>query len=183
MYKIAPIEPTEEMIKAVMVEINHHLKLSLSLQGDVPAKALCEAMLASCKDVESEPACEIKYRTGGYNYIHWYVLLQELKVGTKLYTSPQPDRVAELEAKLATVEAENETLRARVAELESGGWIACSERLPADSESPQMYLINNAGFITIGFFYSHIQEWTDSKRVFITRQVTHWQPLPHPPKK
>ena len=60
-------------------------------------------------------------------------------------------------------------------------WISVKDRLPQNYESRQMYIISNSGFVTFGFYYSNKKTWSDGK-YDITSQVTHWMPLPQPPK-
>jgi hypothetical protein len=62
-------------------------------------------------------------------------------------------------------------------------WISVEDRLPEDCSSyaiSRMYLICNDGFVTIGYWFPVDKIWSDGK-CDITKQVSHWQPLPEPP--
>ena len=84
---------------------------------------------------------------------------------------------------IANLQAEITTLRARVAELESGGWISVDDRLPKDNvevlcamkHSPNSYHIHD-GYLRRGVF-------RDGHGFEFLFTVTYWQPLPIPPKK
>ena len=95
---LVPREPSDEMLrKAIKVDLGK----------DCDEKVICislyQAMLAAApqpEPVESEPVCKW-VKADGANYIRqeWhkdYVAVE----GDKLYTTPQPDRTAELEAAL-----------------------------------------------------------------------------------
>ena len=58
------------------------------------AKKLWNIAIASMQG-EANPVAEIKNREVGYHYIHWYTLLQQLPVGTQLFTYP-PSASAEI---------------------------------------------------------------------------------------
>ena len=65
-------------------------------------------------------------------------------------------------------------------------WIPVSERLPPDCSSyaiRSIQLIVNDGFVTIGYWYPETETWHDTSVRGITKQVTHWMPLPEPPEK
>ena len=95
--KVVPIEPTEDCLDDICDKYLLN-KGKFKNTGEL-IKFLYTNMLEAAPTVDSEPVAEIMNRDDRYNYIHWYTLLQELKVGTKLYTHPDP-RIAELEAKL-----------------------------------------------------------------------------------
>ena len=61
---------------------------------------------------ESEPVATISRDVDGFKYVGWLQdnIWQKLGLNTKLYTTPQPNRVAELEAKLAKVEIDKARL-------------------------------------------------------------------------
>jgi hypothetical protein len=79
---------------------------------------------------------------------------------------------------IAQLERENEQLRAELDRLKRGEWISVNERLPAVGETVLIYYryhdqqsIVTARFVNGGFIG------------FWDADVTHWQPLPEPPKE
>ena len=86
---------------------------------------------------------------------------------------------------------ENAKLRARVQE-----WISVTERLPEETGkyltvkkrlAPDDFGGNRTDIAIIRFFVDdgfrmpiHIPDWINKK---INEEVTHWMPLPHPPKE
>jgi hypothetical protein len=79
---------------------------------------------------------------------------------------------------IAQLERENEQLRAELDHLKRGEWISVKERLPAVGETVLIYYryhdqqsIVTARFVNGGFIG------------FWDADVTHWQPLPEPPKE
>lgn len=70
------------------------------------------------------------------------------------------------------------TLRARVKELEIGGWISVKDRLPSDDcrvLAATWVMFNGEQMVEISSF--------NSGCVYFSDKVTHWQPLPNPPKE
>lgn len=73
---------------------------------------------------------------------------------------------------------ENEQLHAEIDRLKRGGWVSVKERLPAVGETVLIYYrhhdqqsIITARFVNGGFIG------------FWDADVTHWMPLPEPPKE
>ncbi len=71
-------------------------------------------------------------------------------------------------------------------------WISVKDKLPVDCSSyaiRSMHLICNDGFVTIGYFYPKsvnnfsVSGWSDAGGRDVTSQVSHWMPLPDPPKE
>jgi hypothetical protein len=65
---------------------------------------------------------------------------------------------------------------------EQDNWISVEERLPTDSEQVLMYTKYNAtmyGFYSEGIWY---ETYNGMVCLNVHKVVTHWQPLPHPPK-
>lgn len=102
-WRVVPREPSEEMIKAgkdVFCDPSDHSEEAAS--NDY--RNVFKGMIAAApqpEPVESEPVCEW-VKADGANYIHpkwhkYYVAVE----GDKLYTTPQPDRTAELETALS----------------------------------------------------------------------------------
>lgn len=58
-------------------------------------------------------------------------------------------------------------------------WISIDERLPQDGEEALVYAGNRG--VMIGLYDSVLQVWLDYECCGL--KVTHWQPLPEPPKK
>ena len=58
-------------------------------------------------------------------------------------------------------------------------WISVDERLPQDGEEALVYAGNRG--VMIGLYDSVLQVWLDYECCGL--KVTHWQPLPEPPKK
>lgn len=57
-------------------------------------------------------------------------------------------------------------------------WISIDERLPQDGEEALVYAGNRG--VMIGLYDSVLQVWLDYECCGL--KVTHWQPLPKPPK-
>ena len=94
---LVPREPSEEMLcKATKVDLGK----------DCDEKGICinlyQAMIAAApqpEPVESEPVAMVDHHCeGGINWYNGNDI--KIKCGTALYTTPQPDRTAELEAAL-----------------------------------------------------------------------------------
>ena len=58
-------------------------------------------------------------------------------------------------------------------------WISVDQRLPKDGEEALVYAGNRG--VMIGLYDSVLQVWLDYECCGL--KVTHWQPLPEPPKK
>jgi len=77
---------------------------------------------------------------------------------------------------------EVDRLRARVAELEeTNQWIPVEERLP---EGRVEFVVHDR--VCIGYHVPSVPQWTDEKGFYFHgnyyKNVTHWRPLPEPPK-
>lgn len=59
-------------------------------------------------------------------------------------------------------------------------WISVKERLPQDEES---VLVWGCGFIEIGWYDASDKCWCTDDFDYDDDQVTHWMPLPEPPKE
>jgi len=64
-------------------------------------------------------------------------------------------------------------------------WISVKDKMPPDCSGyaiRSIQLICNDGFVTVGYYYpkflSDENQWVDAKGCMITKQVTHWMPLP-----
>ena len=94
---------------------------------------------------------------------------------------------------------EQEKLESNLKVLESSGWISVEERLP---EKAGMYLVHEKGFNECGGYmnvicfspcYNGVEEHLKGRKMwydydseygdFEIRNVTHWMPLPEPPKE
>ena len=90
----------------------------------------------------------------------------------------------------ASKQAELDAANAKIAELTATpqvpeGWISVKDRLPPDCSSyaiSSMCIISNDGFVTFGYWNPEAETWDDGQ-YDITRQVTHWMPLPAAPKE
>jgi hypothetical protein len=79
---------------------------------------------------------------------------------------------------IVELDRENAHLRAEISRLKRGGWVSVKERLPAVGETVLVYYryhdqqsIVTARFVNGGFIG------------FWGANVTHWMPLPEPPKE
>jgi len=61
--------------------------------------------------------------------------------------------------------------------IEVPRWIPVTERLP---ERQDMFLVSHYGIVTAAWFYT-TDRW-ELPSGFVTDAVTHWMPLPQPPK-
>ena len=107
-YKLAPIEPENKMLDAAMLA---DYKGGAIISRDTITTAY-KAMLAECQDVESEPykVLHTMQRQAMCTHMDGWICGRCKLIKTPVYTTPQPDRVAELEAKLAKVEADKARL-------------------------------------------------------------------------
>jgi hypothetical protein len=111
-YKIVPIEPTYEMIDGGLKAL---LKVSQSELEAVSPKLLSEytdevtrtfsAMLALCPDVSSKPVYQLKFEHSWIDVTFLEYEKNSYNQKRILYTTPQPDRVAELESKLKKLQS------------------------------------------------------------------------------
>ena len=94
-YKLVPVEPTEEMLN-VKVSFPKAQGQCMSSMKANQYRAIYQAMLASCPDVSSEPVAYMcpNFKTLTYEQVTPRYL--------KLFTEPQPDRVAHLESMIIT---------------------------------------------------------------------------------
>ena len=84
-----------------------------------------------------------------------------------------------------TLAEENDTLRARVAELEEAHrWIPVTERLPEDHDTVLFYCRSN--YSNIGYHVESAKQWTALPGFYyhgkMYKLITHWQPLPASPE-
>lgn len=62
-----------------------------------------------------------------------------------------------------------------------GKWISVKNRLPEDSTEVSLYM--RSGIISTGFYDKHTKSWVQYySGGAICVDVTHWQPMPRPPK-
>jgi len=59
-------------------------------------------------------------------------------------------------------------------------WIKCSDRVPCTFEGA--LLIDDIGDMHIGYWGEDANAW-DSNQGWIKENITHWMPLPAPPKR
>lgn len=69
----------------------------------------------------------------------------------------------------------------------TGGWVECSERLPEERQEVSVYFENLVGKHVTCAFWDGLQfvemcERCNFKEGLPLNSVTHWQPLPTPPK-
>lgn len=66
--------------------------------------------------------------------------------------------------------------------LERTRWIPCSERLPGTNGKAVSYLVYvpSFGTVDIADYHPDVDEWTF---MCLPVTVTHWMPLPEPPKE
>lgn len=65
----------------------------------------------------------------------------------------------------------------------NNGWIPCSERLPEDDSTVWVTYINYGKELTATAYYDlESGYWYIGYFDYKTKSVTHWQPLPQPPK-
>ena len=76
------------------------------------------------------------------------------------------DRLEELETELSKLK-------------EQQRWIPVTERLPEDDDD---VLIMSSGSISMGYYSVYNEYWADYINVY-NSDVTHWMPLPEPPKE
>lgn len=60
-------------------------------------------------------------------------------------------------------------------------WIPVSERLPEDEK--KVLCIMDDGYFCILEWASWDWLWSDGHNVYLEKNVTHWMPLPEPPKE
>ena len=76
----------------------------------------------------------------------------------------------------------NEACRMGMEALERTRWIPCSERMPETNGEDASYLayVPSFGAVDIADYHPDVDEWTF---MCLPVTVTHWQPLPEPPKE
>jgi Protein of unknown function (DUF551). len=74
---------------------------------------------------------------------------------------------------------ENEQLHAEIDRLKRGGWISVEERLP---EKEGRYFVTDSKEVGEGVLLDGKLYACDSAPIF-TEDITHWMPLPEPPKE
>lgn len=63
-------------------------------------------------------------------------------------------------------------------------WIKCSDRLPENGIPCLVFAPEyDVDGYSIATYTNGRKKWTDNHFTFITEYVTHWMPLPEPPKK
>ena len=81
----------------------------------------------------------------------------------------QGEQIADLENKLATVD---------------GGWIPVALGfLPEEYISVIVHIPTDAPFPTVREAYRVDDSWVTKSWVYSTKEITHWMPLPNPPKE
>jgi hypothetical protein len=58
-------------------------------------------------------------------------------------------------------------------------WISVKDRMPSDGDS---VLVWGCGFIEIGWYNEDLRTWQAEDFNYDDGEVTHWMPLPEPPK-
>lgn len=111
---------------------------------------------------QAKPVGKIVNNMGGSASVKYYEDEDELPDGTALYTTPQP------------------------AHTEQDGWIECSDLMPEFREMifVSVWIIGPRGvFWDCATFDCDNQEWWTHRDVKIEFPVTHWMPLPQPPRE
>lgn len=120
-HKLVPIEPTEEMIDAAF-KIGEIKAFPPYWSGNEVRRAIYQAMLASAPEVGEAPfgyLCDWGDKNGLQRVAFYYGEpgsatqddwneFPKVHLNLPLYTTPQPDRTAELEAKVAMARAEKD---------------------------------------------------------------------------
>jgi len=60
-------------------------------------------------------------------------------------------------------------------------WIKCSERMP-DSDDCWVLAVTSSGDVFTAFYSYRFEYWDDGCSYEDIKDITHWQPLPPPPK-
>lgn len=60
-------------------------------------------------------------------------------------------------------------------------WIPCSERLPKDDANVLAH--NDGDGVLIASYDHYVREWMEAFECYPLTNVTHWMPLPEPPKR
>lgn len=120
----------------------------------------------------------------------WDLLPEDIKKRLSLYhldtiTKPFRNRISEIEARIATLTAENEALKLR------NRWIPVSERLPKRYEEVYIYPTqedygeHHVGEMMSedGVFQYFVYEPGEGYVGYKTTKITHWMPLPPPPRE
>ena len=63
-----------------------------------------------------------------------------------------------------------------------GEWISVKDRLPGVNEDVWCWSNKNGGEMFVGYIGYLTHEWTKNGSLYIG-EVTHWMPLPEPPKE
>jgi len=69
--------------------------------------------------------------------------------------------------------------------LEQNRWRPANEEPPTMRDAIRsMWIISNAGFVTVGYWYPETKRWVDAgpHEYDITSQVTRWKPLSNVPE-
>lgn len=70
-------------------------------------------------------------------------------------------------------------------------WIPVTERLPTEDDYMPCYenydgavlWYTNSGVMGLGWYYDSTGNWSDMENCFPPGKVTHWMPIPKPPKE
>lgn len=90
------------------------------------------------------------------------------------------DAIEELDTLLDGVSADNEALCETIEKLKNPRWIPVTERLPDVGKDVLCFCRANICFV-LGWDGNHWHEGAD--RYYMSGFVTHWMPLPEPPKE
>lgn len=92
------------------------------------------------------------------------------------------DAIDELDTLLDGVSADNDALCETIERMKKPRWIPVTERLP---EGDGNYLVVLCGNSHEAYYGSRSHIWLDPGKEWVnwTRFVTHWMPLPAPPKE
>lgn len=61
-------------------------------------------------------------------------------------------------------------------------WISVKDRLPESCETVLIYSANER-FVSTGYYWSAEKRWNQIGNRFLLFTITHWMPLPEPPKE
>lgn len=90
------------------------------------------------------------------------------------------DSLKEIVMKYATEYRQLAEWLRELKERRSGGWISCKDRMPEDNDRVLILAKNESVYIAkhrvFGHFVVSFEYWLDDT------EVTHWMPLPEPPK-
>ena len=78
-----------------------------------------------------------------------------------------------------------EEFESKLRALESSGWISVEDRLPEENQRVILYIprVMEGGNVRTGWLEPIKMWYTDSRDRLFYKQVTHWMPMPEPPKE